>query len=236
MGNAKRNSGFSLIELMIALVAGLIVIGAVLSFTVATIRSNAQTVQAARLTQELRISMSLMARELRRAGYDRRAETLVGTASPSTRFSAVTIADTADCVDCCVLFSYNQADHGNTVPQAGEWRGFRRVLVDGIGVIQANFAEAPPACNGTSNAWVALTNPRQVNITGLTFDDDGSSDVVAGLPAGITQLTIREIAIALSAAMVGDPDVERSVTESVRIRADDIEFTPPPPPPPPPSS
>ena len=46
--------GLSLIELMVSLAIGLIVIGGVLGLVLSIIRSNNQTIQATRLTQELR--------------------------------------------------------------------------------------------------------------------------------------------------------------------------------------
>ncbi|HET6602740.1 MAG TPA: prepilin-type N-terminal cleavage/methylation domain-containing protein, partial [Xanthomonadaceae bacterium] len=75
----QRQGGFSIVEAMVALVAGLIVIGAVLAFTVATVQSNTENVQATRLAQELRALMNLVARDVRRAGYDDLSLERVGT-------------------------------------------------------------------------------------------------------------------------------------------------------------
>jgi prepilin-type N-terminal cleavage/methylation domain-containing protein len=66
----RAQRGFSLIELMVALVVGLIVSGALLAFTISSVRANAEYVSAARLTQELRSVGQLIDSELRRAGYD----------------------------------------------------------------------------------------------------------------------------------------------------------------------
>jgi prepilin-type N-terminal cleavage/methylation domain-containing protein len=66
----RRSAGFSLVELMVAMVAGLIVTGAVVAFTMSTMKGNTEYVRSARLTQELRNSLDQVTRELRRAGYD----------------------------------------------------------------------------------------------------------------------------------------------------------------------
>ena len=50
----RKVAGFSLVELMVALVAGMVVAGAMLAFTVSSVRANSDFVAAARLTQELR--------------------------------------------------------------------------------------------------------------------------------------------------------------------------------------
>ena len=62
-----RAQGFSLIELMVALVVGLIVIGAVIALVMSIIRSNNQTILATRLTQEMRATMAVIAADIRRA-------------------------------------------------------------------------------------------------------------------------------------------------------------------------
>jgi prepilin-type N-terminal cleavage/methylation domain-containing protein len=222
MKSKTRQPGFSLIELMIALVAGLIVVGALLTFTVASVRANAQTVQATRLTQDLRTTMSLLVRELRRAGHDRTAESRVGTSTNSSRFTGLTVSPDGD----CVVLAYSRLDHSDATPRAGEWRAFRRVEIGGVGVVQANFQSNPPVC-GSNDGWVEVTNPRQVNITALNFDATASNSIIAGLPVGIDSIGIRQVALTLSASLVSDPVVVRTVTEAVRVRADEVVFTPP---------
>lgn len=46
---AQRQTGLTLIELMIAIVAGLIVIGAALTFTVSTVRAYGENIRSTRL-------------------------------------------------------------------------------------------------------------------------------------------------------------------------------------------
>ena len=71
-GFAPRGQrGFSLVEMMVALVAGMVVVGSVLAFTVAMANSTGKNVQATRLDQELRTTLSMITREVRRAGYYR---------------------------------------------------------------------------------------------------------------------------------------------------------------------
>jgi prepilin-type N-terminal cleavage/methylation domain-containing protein len=230
MINRHSQRGMSLIELMIALVAGLVVIFAVLAFTVATVRANAATVQGTRLTQDMRLGMSLVMRELRRAGHDRRAELWVASSQPSSRFDAVTISPDGE----CIVIAYNRESHTDPDPIAGEWRGFRRQVVNGVGVIQANFESTPPDCASIAN-WTAVSDARVANISALQFDSSGSTvlDTSSGvLPAGVDRIEIRQIAITMTGSLVRDPEVTRTVTETVRIRADQVAFTPPPAPPP----
>jgi type IV pilus assembly protein PilW len=66
-GSPAMATGFSLVELMVALVVGLIVIGAVLALVVSMMSANNQTIQVTRLTQELRATTAVIASDLKRA-------------------------------------------------------------------------------------------------------------------------------------------------------------------------
>ncbi len=231
--NAQR--GFSLIEMMVALVAGLIVVGAVLAFTVATVRANSQTVVGTRLSQDLRTALNLMTREMRRAGYDRNAELSIATNSPGILYTQVSANAARD----CIVLSYNRPSINTSAAVVNaERKGFRRVVQDGIGVIQANpglASTTPTACNQTEG-WTNLTDPQQVDIQELQFNlaercvfpNAGGN---AGLPppctpnsSGITAV-VRHVDLTLLGALVREPDVQRRLTDSVRIRTDDLVFT-----------
>jgi prepilin-type N-terminal cleavage/methylation domain-containing protein len=63
-----RNRGFTLIELMVALVLGLVVVGGVMGVFISTYQANSQNIKAVRLNEEMRAVMSLVTRDIRRAG------------------------------------------------------------------------------------------------------------------------------------------------------------------------
>lgn len=63
-----RQSGFSLVELMVALTLGLVIIGGVISIFLANQQAFRTTEGLNRLQENARISFELMARELRQAG------------------------------------------------------------------------------------------------------------------------------------------------------------------------
>ena len=65
----KRPSGFTLIELMVAMVVGLIVAAIAMSMYVSLIRANATSIQVTRLTQSMQGALDVMERDIRRAGY-----------------------------------------------------------------------------------------------------------------------------------------------------------------------
>jgi len=102
----RKAAGFSLIELMVALVVGLIVVGAVLALIVSMIRANNQTIQATRLTQELRATAMVIASDLKRAR---------GVSDP---FAAAKVPIAAiNTIDVstpnCIIYGYQGASGGN---------------------------------------------------------------------------------------------------------------------------
>ncbi len=245
----RQSRGFSLVELMISLAIGLIVVSAVLAFTLSSLTANSEYVQSTRLSQELRNSMDFVSRELRRAGYDENmnrytaASTLNAlTISP---FSYIYVEDDADgdgaANDGCVIYAYDRTGGApGTVELArGEIRALRLAFrtVDGqtMGVLE--IAESAtgltPACNGgaptytnypatcnTASGWCALTDPRVINITGFTLDTSGY--IEQAVTATSTALTIREIGIGLDGQLrqSADGTVTRGISSRVKVRAD----------------
>lgn len=65
---AARQAGFSLIELMVALVLGLVVIGGVINIFLTNQQASRSNEDLGRLQESSRISFELMAREIRQAG------------------------------------------------------------------------------------------------------------------------------------------------------------------------
>jgi len=168
-----RVSGFTLVELMVALVAGLIVSAAALSFFFSSMKSNGEYVQSTRLTQELRNTLDLITRDLRRAGYDDDGLAYVGNPhlSPFTPICIATTAAPTVCVASgasgdCVVYAYDRTfpdgsataagtagtlDLGNGEVRALRMRS-RTVNGVSVGVIEYARSEGTtrPACGGAS--------------------------------------------------------------------------------------
>ena len=69
-----RQKGFSLVELLVAMVIGLFVAGIVTTMYISVLRANSTTVQLARLNQDLQAALDIMSRDIQRAGYVSGAE------------------------------------------------------------------------------------------------------------------------------------------------------------------
>jgi prepilin-type N-terminal cleavage/methylation domain-containing protein len=62
--------GFSLVELLVGMVAGLVVVAGTVGLVTAVLASNSYTIKTARLNQDLNAMMAIMVSDLRRAGYN----------------------------------------------------------------------------------------------------------------------------------------------------------------------
>jgi prepilin-type N-terminal cleavage/methylation domain-containing protein len=150
LNSSARPAGFTLVEMMVALVLGLIVTGAVLALVVAIMKSNQQTIQATRLTQELRATAAVIAAEVRRSR---------GVADP---LSVAKLAggnpfkDIDTSTAGCILYAYEDGTGGN----------YRVIRLAGNKVVLG--AAATRAAAGCTASGTELTSDA-VEITGLTF-------------------------------------------------------------------
>jgi Tfp pilus assembly protein PilW len=249
--NRARTSGFGLVELMIAIAAGLVVALAAVSFMVTSLKSNSDFVKSTRLTQQLRFSMGFVSSELRRAGYDQKAITYsfqpLSTALTSDFSPMLFNRDrdgdgTSD--DACVIYAYDRSagtDPGKVNLASGEIRGLRlvRATVNGVanvGVIEMGESAAgltPTCADATADystyppactgGWCAVSDPRTINITAFTLDVGGIQNVPA--TSASTAMQVRDVNIVLSGNLIRDASVVRSLDSSVRVRADCMKTT-----------
>lgn len=236
--------GFSLIEMMVALVVGLIVSGALLAFTISSVRANAEYVRAARLTQELRTVGQFVDSELRRAGYDEDSlEYVAGTtATQFSPFSPILLDTTAGAN--CVIYAYDRSPGtgGSIDDDNQEVRGIRRgtATINGqdVGVVEVaessgtvtpacdgaapDYAKFPVACNAGSG-WCAFSDPHTVDVDTFTISDGGDAGNSHGAQditsTGYTPMRLREYKVTLTGHLASDADVSQTLSFNVKVRA-----------------
>ena len=247
----RKAAGFSLIELMVSLVIGLVVSGAVLAFTASSMQSNSEYMLSTRLTQELRNSMDLVTRDLRRAGYDEYALQNMGTgnASPFSRMQlcndsgACTTVSSAGIVSAaapitCAIYAYDRSNGLGGVVELGngEVRGIRRMerTVNGrvVGVLEyAISSTSRPGCSDASPDYT--TYPATCNGAWCPLSDPAKLDITQfaitdhGNVVGTapTQVQLRDLTIAMTGRLAGTTDFTRQIQSDVRIRSDCFDST-----------
>lgn len=193
-GRRARMRGFTLIELMVAVALGLIVMASVLTLIISIIRSNNQTVQATRLTQELRATAAVIASDLKRARGVQDPLAAAKQGNPYAVLYLDGVANPADgTVGQCISYGYANASGG----------GFHVIRLDNGKV---SLAESPTAAAATCGLAGQSLNSSQVNISNLRFTING-----------------RQVTITLTGSLsVGDlqvTSISRSLSQTVFIRS-----------------
>lgn len=189
-----RSRGFTLIELMVALVLGLVVIGGVMGVFISTYQANAQNIKSVRLNEEMRAVMSLMTRDIRRAGARDLAwqPSLLGSDNLFANDVnwVVSRYDNTVPVNSCALFAYdsNANDLVDNVDRMG-YR-LRREVSGGVARQSVEMRRTGTACNGAG--WEKVTDENIMNVLDLDF-------AVTTEP-GVSGIEVRTVIVTLDAA------------------------------------
>jgi prepilin peptidase dependent protein B len=241
----KKQSGYSLIEIMIALLIGLIIVAAIITLYANTIRGSSDTLRSARLNHDLESAMALMVNDIRRSGYWGGA--IAGSDSRDNPFTIGT-ANIQIPPAGCILYAYD-AD-GDETADPNEYYGFK---LQGTNIMMRKSGATTADCGDgsweTINIDSGNSRSEKVEIDSLTFDFDdagapskcknvstetvpnfenASCDAVTvlDLDPGDTIVETRQVTITLSGHMTGEADVNKTLTSSVKVRNDRI-FTQP---------
>ena len=229
----KRQKGMTLMELLVAGTISLIAASGMVIVMANTLGTGSQTIQAARLTQEMRTAMQIMSRELRRANYHSTYMACYGdmdcrtTLGISARVKDITIVDVGSrpTNSDCFYFWYDRPQTGIAVAVTSEpVAAFRHTTVAGTGKLQMTTTlTGAPSC-GLSANWIDITDPDIINVTGFDVEDDGFSETINS--DGDTQeverigLTIWAETVRAPLFLTGTPPdaVSREMREFITVR------------------
>lgn len=204
----QQQKGLSLIEMMISIVVGLIVVAGVTSVYISTIASSTDTLKQSKLNQEMAALVNVMSSDLRRAGiwgnmtadidnfnnpqgnpFSQANGTALDIFSGSTKVLPKNMATNPATYGGgdCILYSYDTDQDG--VVDNSDVLGFRRIVSDGVGVVQMRTASATAtarnSCTNTDNTWTNATDSGTVNITELNFTLAKSACINVNEPDGL---------------------------------------------------
>jgi len=169
----NKTSGFSLMEMMVSIVIGMIIVAAASTMLVNILKAQKDISSSARLNQELGTAMAVMSNEIRRAGFsvcdDNTYTCKDAGGSPLVSYGLgedIKIDKYSDDGDC-ILYRYNENINDNP-DDLGEHRGFR---LNGDTIQMAEPAGNVTCSNGT---WLNLTDPKVFKVTALSFSTTGS--------------------------------------------------------------
>jgi len=224
----RSQRGLTLVELLISLVLGLAVGGAVLYVYVGTISTQNDTNTATQLEEELSAVLNLMVRDVRRAGYD--ASGVAYAVKPKTSgtatFSSPFGVDATHSTSSCLLYSYDENGNGvldtSSPDEQFGWRWDSNAHA-----IQKRSGGA--ACNATTG-WEDVTWPNYADIRSSTSTPlplaftiiPATVSVALGGRTVVVSTSDVHISLTGQATLRGGATVSRTLQETVRVRNDHL--------------
>lgn len=211
--NQQAMSGFTLVEVLIALLVGSLVMIGLISFFYNITENSKSTLSAGRLDRELNSVMEIITGDIHRAGYWATAD--AGGTNPFMVDSDTDIAVNAG--NNCITLTYD-ADGDGALPSISaaiddERYGYR--LDAANNVIQFRPAGAVFDCATAAANWNNLTDPNVINVTAFTVTKNTNS-----VAAGAGSLELRTIDITLTGELASDATITKTITKTVKVYND----------------
>ena len=213
--------GFSLMEAIVATSISLVVTASMVGLMANSLGSTSRIVNMTKLSDDLRSTMQLMTRDVRRTSYTANALLCYGNDDCFSDGSVTLPGDItiSNSNDCFTFLMDRDHDGDATENDAG---AFRRVVSGGVGVIEMWTGNNQPNCAASSDNWVQVTNPDSMDITNFSVDDDLSyTDVIFDDGAGTTiSQKVRKIRLVLQAQVVHHDEITRRIEDVISVRND----------------
>ncbi|MDX1269703.1 MAG: type IV pilin [Oceanisphaera sp.] len=215
----KLNGGFSVVEMLVSLVAGLVVVaGAISLFTTVMVSGNT-TLLLSRLNQDVQAITDIMVRDIQRAGYhpSAAAELAFGvptSAASSPKYVFSTLADlhtsSVSTQPDCIRIKYWDPD-----PPSGEGSVVRVYGYDALNkALKVSTSYTVPGSSaldsGDCSGGNKLISEQEVLIDSLSF----------ALASGTSASGMRAIELAISASHASRPALTMSLRRQIKLRND----------------
>ena len=180
LNNQKNESGFTLVELLVAMVLSLVVLASVSSAFISQRKTYDAQEQANEMIQQTRAVMEIITREIKLAGFDPTGNAFNDTSGPyGIPYSATQLqlqadldgdgtANTSDSNEV-IIYSFD-SDNLRIDRNTGQAWAFARVLAENIQSFTFNYLRA----DGNATTIPANIRMIQVTITGRTEKPDPS--------------------------------------------------------------
>jgi type II secretory pathway pseudopilin PulG len=225
--NKSRQAGASLMEVMIAMSISLVVTASMIALMANSLSSTARIIQMTKLSDDLRVALQMMSRDVRRSNYN--SDSMFCYANEDctdpddgsvTATADIAINNSNDCFWFAV--DRNHDDYGDADEVAAG--GFRRVTKGGVGVIQMWVGGAEPDCSDgpDEDGWVDVTDQNNMDIFGFTIDNSLSYTQVVqdnGFGETLSQ-RVRKIRMNLQGRLVLDNTITRQMEDTISVRND----------------
>lgn len=208
--------GFSLIEMMVSIVIGMIVAAGAVTLIVAIDQSNSETIQTTRINQEMRALASVIGDEIKRAR--RLHDPVAGVGQGAATNGTFDFVDTSTAG--CIVYGYQDATLNDaTVTGSAAVNNYTAIYLDTNSNIVLARSTTPVTC---TTAGTALNSSQLKLVTnGLIFkcvttNGTSVSEVANTAAADTTQVkeTCNQITMTLSAKLTSGDTYTKTVTHT----------------------
>jgi prepilin peptidase dependent protein B len=220
----RRQAGFSLMEAVVAMSISLVVTAAMVALMANSLGTASRIVGMTKLSDDLRSTMQMLTRDVRRTSYNANAMLCYGndecyTDGSLTMTGDIVISNAED----CFTFQLDRLSDGNSTNDAAG--GFRRVEEGGVGALEMWTGGSAPNCAaGSGGDWVRITNPDSMDITNFNVNDDDLSYTQVIFDNGVTTISqrVRKLRFQIDAALVNTSGVAitRHMEDVISVRND----------------
>lgn len=226
----RTQSGVTLVEMLVGMALSVIVVTAMVALMSNSLGTATRVIHMSQLSDELRNSMSMMTRDLRRANYSANSVFCYGNSNCGSNGAVAQQAGDVQILGECFTYTLDRNSDGNAANDPVG--GFRRVVANDVGIIEmwTGAANETPLCESDAGAdgWIELTDPNTVNVSAFLVDDDESitMDITEDETSTFTNRQ-RQILISLQGELVleqasGINMVTRTIEDIVYLRNDYI--------------
>ena len=214
----KNQRGFGLIEMLVSMALSLLAVSVMVILMASTLGTGTATIQMSRLSQELRASIQLMSRDLRRANFHSSFYSCYANVNCRSDLSIATYVDTIHINETGNCFWYWLDRDGDGDLSNDAVGGFRYSTISGIGVIQMRTTGNSAAnCDG-DDGWELITDPNTVEIT--NFIVSNSDSYTETLSASGDVQVVEKIRLTINGQMATNSSVQREIQDLILIRND----------------
>ena len=192
----KSNHGFSLVELLIALLLGSLLLAMVIGLYVTCVSEGGKAVQFSRLRSDSQSIVAMLETDIRRAGYGGE-QYLVG------EFGDKSIDINGD--QDCIVYYYNHnrtadLEHSNKMAFS---------LKQGVIKFKTGIGQVAETVCVNDKGWTSISDSQFMTITQLRFTESISSNAYA---------TLRTVKIDITATLHSNNIYSHSLTTYVQVR------------------
>jgi type II secretory pathway component PulJ len=219
--NGRRyQAGFSLMEALISISISLVVTAAMVALMANSLGNTSRIVNMSKLTDDMRTTMQMLTRDVRRASYNANAFLCYGNEDCFSDGSVILPGDVTinNSRDCFTFLLDRDNDGDSTENAAG---GFRRVTPGGVGAIEMWTGNNSPSCSSTSSRWVRVTNPDTMDITAFGVDPSLSyTEEIYNDGVTVISQRVRKLRFTIAGRLVTDHSINRQMEDIISIRND----------------